>query len=583
MEHVDPVTLTVVRDRMVSTAKQMAGYVENASPSFVTAEVHDLATAIFDKQGRPIAMFSDISNQQIGYFQIQKALEEIPEFYPGDIFIMNDPYLGMGTHLDDWSFYRPIFYKDRLEFFTMIRGHQMDTGGSHPGGYHAEPFDLHSEGLRLRPIKICEKGVMRRDVYTLITDNMRWSEGVRMDHQSFFAALKFCESQVVDMIEKYGLEQIYACCEAMIELTRRAIRKEIEGIPDGVYTGEATCDDDGTAYDVPVTVQVKVTVKGATISADFSDSDPQVKGFINSPLSNTYSRAQFALLTCIAPGIADYHNQGSLEDLRIITKKGTVVDPIYPAPVGCCPVIAGYVIVEAMWEALSKAIPEKVPAQPTRCMHPHIVSDHPRTGRSYEIKNFWAEGGGGAVYGYDGWPNTGPGGSGMLCKSSIEVMEASFPWRALQYKIATDHAGAGKWRGGVGNIWSLVNEGKPGLLMTGPADGQKLYSLKAGYLGGRAGRPNEIYIVRNGERIPVAGKRNVPLREGDELLHVSGGGAGVGDPLEREAQRVREDVLEGVISVEGARRDYGVVIDPKSLEVDSAVTASLRVEMSHIR
>ena len=578
MAKLDPVTLTVVRDRMVATVKQMAGYVENASPSFITAEVHDLSTAIFDKQGRPLAMFSDIANQQLGYFQIQKALEEIPEFYPGDIFIMNDPYLGMGSHLDDWSFYRPIFYKDRLEFFTMIRGHQMDTGGSHPGGYHAEPFDLHSEGLRLRPIKICQKGVMRQDVYNLITDNMRWAEGVRMDHQSFFSAMKFCESQVVDMIEKYGLETIYACCEAMMDITRKAIRREIEAISDGTYSGESSCDDDGTVYDVPVTVRVKVTVKGATMTADFSESDPQVKGFINSPRSNTYSKAQLGLLACIAPGMADYHNQGSFEDLQIITKKGTVVDPVYPAPVGCCPLLAGTLIVEAMWIALSKAIPEQVPAQPTRPMHPHIVGTRPGTGKGYEIKNFWAEGGGGAVYGYDGWPNTGPVGGGTLCKSSVEVMESSFPWRALQYKIATDHTGAGKWRGGVGNFWSLVNEGGPGLLMTGPADGQKPYSLMS-YLGGQAGKPNEIYIVRNGERIPVAGKRNVPLLEGDELLHISGGGAGVGDPREREVELVREDVLEGIISLEGARRDYGVVIDPGNLEVDAAATANLRREM----
>jgi N-methylhydantoinase B len=157
-------------------------------------------------------------------------------------------------------------------------------------------------------------------------------------------------------------------------------------------------------------------------------------------------------------------------------------------------------------------------------------------------------------------------------------MESSFPWRALQYKIATDHTGAGKWRGGVGNFWSLVNEGGPGLLMTGPADGQKPYSLMS-YLGGQAGRPNEIYIVRNGERIPVAGKRNVPLLEGDELLHISGGGAGVGDPREREVELVREDVLEGIISLEGAQRDYGVVIDPGNLEVDAAATANLRREM----
>ena len=172
---------------------------------------------------------------------------------------------------------------------------------------------------------------------------------------------------------------------------------------------------------------------------------------------------------------------------------------------------------------------------------------------------------------------------GMLCKSSIEVMEASFPWRALEYKIATDHAGAGKWRGGVGNIWSLLNEGKPGLLMTGPADGQKPYSLKGGPLGGKAGRKNEIYIVRDGDRIPVAGKRNVALREGDEVLHISGGGAGVGDPLERDVEWVRGDVLERVISVEGARRDYGVVIDPESLQVDTAATARLRAEMMRSR
>ena len=579
MDKLDPVTLAVVRDRLVSTVKQMASLVENASPSFITAEVHDLSTALFDRQARPVAMYSAISNQQIGYFQIKKALEEIGEFYPGDIFLMNDPYLGAGSHLDDWSFYRPIFYKDRLEFFTMIRGHQIDTGGSHPGGYHPDPFDVHSEGLRLRPIKICEKGVMRQDVYTLLTDNVRWSESVRMDHQAFFAAMNFCANHVVDMVEKYGLEEVLACCEAMIELTRQAIRKEIEAIPDGIYTGEASCDDDGTAYDVPVTVRVKVTVKGATITADFSDSDRQVKGFINSPITHTYCKASMALLTCIAPGMADYHNQGSLEDLHVITKKGTIVDPTYPTPVGCCPLVPGGLILEAMWEALSKAIPDKVPAPPTRSMHPAIVADHPQTGRTYDLRNFWAEGGGGAVYGYDGWAHSGPMGAGTLCKPSIEVMEASFPWRTMQYKIATDRAGPGKWRGGVGNVWSLVNEGGGGLLMTGSADGQKPYSLKPGYLGGKQGMLNEIHIVRGGQKIPVPSKRTVALQEKDELWHLSGGGAGVGDPLYRDPELVREDVLERVVSLPGARRDYGVVIDPESLEVDHTETGRIRTEM----
>ena len=183
------------------------------------------------------------------------------------------------------------------------------------------------------------------------------------------------------------------------------------------------------------------------------------------------------------------------------------------------------------------------------------------------------------MYGYDGWAHSGPLGAGTLCKPSIEVMEASFPWRTMQYKIATDRAGPGKWRGGVGNFWSLVNEGGGGLLMTGSADGQKAHSLKSGYLGGRHGELNEIYIVRAGQKIPVASKRTVAIKERDELWHISGGGAGVGDSLDRDPELVRADVLERVVSLQGARRDYGVVLDPESLQVDHQETGRIRTEM----
>ena len=581
MSHkVDPVTTAILQDILLSITRQMDSYIERASPNFVTAVIHDVSTGVFTKKGEVIALESHISNQSIGYFQIGLLLEEFDEINPGDVFVMCDPYLGAGTHPPDWSFFRPIFYKGNLEFFVMIRTHQVDNGSWQPRAYNPMVYDLHSEGLRLRPTRIYENDKPVEAIYTLILDNVRRKDLVQMDHLAMNGAMRLAETRLLELLDKYGRDTIFASVEQMWDDTRSAVKSEIAAWPDGEYEGDSSCDDDGMTLDVPVTVRVKAKIEGERLVLDFSKSDPQVKGIVNAPRSLTHVKASYAIYSCFPPELSRHYNQGSYDAFELVTQPGTVTDAQYPAPCGACTLIVAAQILEAVWMALGQAIPEKVPAANTRPLHPGVFMKDPRKGRLISFSHFWAEGGNGALHGCDGWPNTGPTGSlGTLKKPSIELSEALLPLRALRYQIHQDACGHGRWRGGPGVIWEIENLGREARVLTGNCDGVTTICPMAGRLGGQSGKLNQIFLIRGSEKIPVRAARNVDLQEGDRFLMMSGGGGGVGDPLEREVEKVKEDVEEGVLSFQTAREVYGVVLDATTYEVDQKTTDKIRSEL----
>ncbi|TDI16103.1 MAG: hydantoinase B/oxoprolinase family protein [Acidobacteria bacterium] len=581
MSHkVDPVTTAILQDILLSITRQMDSYIERASPNFVTAVIHDVSTGIFTKKGEVIALESHISNQSIGYFQIGLLLEEFDEINPGDVFVMCDPYLGAGTHPPDWSFFRPIFYKGNLEFFVMIRTHQVDNGSWQPRAYNPMVYDLHSEGLRLRPTRIFENDKPVEAIYTLILDNVRRKDLVQMDHLAMNGAMRLAETRLLELLDKYGRDTIFSSVDQMWEATRSAVKSEIGTWLDGEYEGESSCDDDGITLDVPVTVRVKVKIEGERLVLDFSKSDPQVKGIVNAPRSLTHVKASYAIYSCFPPELSRHYNQGSYDAFELVTQPGTVTDAQYPAPCGACTLIVAAQILEAVWMALGQAIPEKVPAANTRPLHPGVFMIDPRKGRLISFSHFWAEGGNGALHGCDGWPHTGPTGSlGTLKKPSIELSEALLPLRALRYQIHQDACGHGRWRGGPGTIWEIENLGREARVLTGNCDGVTTICPMAGRLGGQSGKLNQIFLIRGSEKIPVRAARNVDLQEGDRFLMMSGGGGGVGNPLEREVEKVKEDVEEGVLSFQTAREVYGVVLDATTYEVDQKTTDKIRSEL----
>ena len=337
----------------------MRDVIERTAQSYLIAQLHDNSVGIWDGRGRTVAIPVGLPSQFVGSkFPVQYILEKFKgNIHPGDVFLTNDPYHGgFNNHLPDWGFFRPIFYRDELLFFTLCRAHQMDTGGAYPGGYFPNGYDIHSEGLCIAPIKVIEQGRERTDVLELIWNNVRFREAVRVDNASMIAATKVCETRILEMIERYGRDVVVGCVDEMIDRTERAVRAEISKIPDGTYFGEAATDDDGTELDVPVWVRVEATVKGDELVLDFSKSDAQRKGFINQVYAATYGAAIGATFLFFDSALADYHNEGSIRPIQVIVPEGTVTNCRYPATVGGGPVNITERVLDAVYNALSKAI-----------------------------------------------------------------------------------------------------------------------------------------------------------------------------------------------------------------------------------
>ena len=580
---VDAITLSTIWHTFQSTCREMRHVLDRTAQSLLMAQLHDVAAGIWDAQARTLAVPEGPTSQLLGQkFSVRYILDKFGDnLYPGDVILNNDPYHGYCNHLPDWGFFRPIFYKDELLFFTLARGHQMDTGGSYPGGYFPNGYDIHAEGLCIPPIKVIEKGVERKDVLELIWNNVRWPDAVRVDNYALIAATKICENRLLAMLDKYGRDTVMDCVEEMLDRMERAIRAEISKMPDGTYYGESASDDDGSEHDVKVWVRCDVTIKGDGMVIDFSKSDKQRKGFVNNVISATYSRAIAGSFLFYDSALAEFHNEGSMRPVTLIAPEGTVVHAKYPATVGGSPVNVGHQILESTLMALSQAMPDKAIASWARHQGHYIYGQDPRTGERYVNTTFDAEGGAGAVLGYDGFEGAaGFPTLGSVQRAETEEVEIRFPWRILRYTLVPDLEGAGKWRGACGVHWEALNEGGEAGMATGSSDGHT--TQPPGAAGGEPGPLCKAHLQRGDERIVVKPHRMYQLRPGDVLVKISGGGGGVGNPLERDPEKVRNDVVNRMVSRKAAREVYGVVLHPETLEVDQAQTVRLRGQQSSV-
>jgi N-methylhydantoinase B len=583
----DPTTLSVVWGALESVLDEVGGKVLYATQSFVMANVRDLGTAVLDAEGRIVAVAAYLPIHMLVAGEVLPHVKEWfgNKFYPGDFIIGNDPYIIRSSHLPDWSFIRPIFYKDELLGFFQFKGHVADTGGFLPGGYGPGAYDIIAEGLNIPPLRIIEKGVLNKELWGFLLRNVRNPTQVDMDTMLINGALAQAEENVVRLAEKYGADTVKACMQEMIDAGERATRTEITKIPDGVYYGESAADWDG-ATDKPIWVRVDVTVKGDEIAFDFSKSDPQAT-FVNSPVGNTVAHTLIAFYLVLDPSVP--RNQGNKMPVSIAAPEGCVCNPRYPATVGACAISVGNQIIEACLMALSKAIPEKVPAGfakhwcPINIGMDRRVTD-PRTGtiKQYFAETFASDGSAGASKGYDGWQGIGcycwVGG---IVRPDMEIFESTVPYRVLKYEVLQDWEGAGEFRGGPGVYVELVADtvpGDPAILMTGNSDGAVMPPF--GVAGGQVPPTVQAWIESpDGKKRPLRTMANEPMFPGEICYSKVSGGGGWGYPFNRDVKRVQRDVIEGLVSVNRARDTYGVVLDAKTFEVDHQVTEKLRSEM----
>jgi N-methylhydantoinase B len=574
---VDPLTLSTVWHSFQNICKEMRHLLDRTCQNYLIAQLHDVSVGIWDGTGRTVAIPIGLSVQYLGgKMSVEYVLDKFKgNLNPGDVVLVNDPYHGHCCHLPDWGFYRPIFYRGELLFFTMCRAHQMDTGGAFPGGYFPNGYDIHAEGLAIPGIKVMEGDKVREDVMELILNNVRWPQGTRIDNYAQIASLRLCEQRIVALLDKYGKQTVLACVDEMMTRTEKAVRATIAKIPDGTYSGEAATDDDGTELDVPVWVRCEITVKGDSHTVDFSRSDKQRKGFVNCIFNSTFANALWGIFLFMDPDLGEYHNEGSMRPVTVVAPPGLVVSAQYPATVGASPVSVGSQIIQAMMNAMSKAVPQRaMGAWGMRHGH-YIFGMDPRSKERYVVTTFDMDGGTGAVYGYDGHEGPcGMGSLGTVNKGNVEELEMKFPWRYERWEFVADTQGAGQWRGGSGMHWEVKNMGGEAGVATGSSDGEIVRG--PGALGGEPTLNSKAYLLRDGEKSIIRGHRLYQLKPGDVIVKHTGGGAGVGNPTERDPREVRWDVLNEYVTVEKARETYKVAIDPVTLQINEDQTRKLR-------
>ncbi|MFO7558240.1 MAG: hydantoinase B/oxoprolinase family protein [Desulfobacterales bacterium] len=578
MKEVDPITAEVVRCGLVTIANEMCDTMIRTATTPTFSESHDFSTAIFDGQGRIVALADALPiHMGASKFSVMAVLDAFGEdLHPGDMIIVNDPYFG-GSHLPDWTMMTPIFADDQIVFFPVTRAHQGDTGGAVPGGYNPGATDIWQEGLRLPPIKIYDRGKPRYDIIKMLQINNREPTFLG-DLKAMMGSVRVAERRLQEVLDKYGSEKINDCMDSIIDYTERRFRAEIREWPDGVYEGEAYLEHDCQGIE-DITIKAKVTVLGDSLEIDFAGSASQTPGFINSSIPNSYSYIFLTLSSMIDDSIP--RNEGLFRPVEVKLPQGSVVNPNPPAPCTACTLHAGGEIGEAVAFALEKAIPKMAYVQNVKLGMPVVTyGTNPYTGEFYVDQNVMMSAGWcNAAYGVDGWGALPPF-FGAMTMATGELHDMNFPVLTMGREFITDSGGPGKWRGGLGTC-TRIKALAPMFAHT-YVIGTK-YPMR-GFSGGMDGSVNSVVLREGtaGEQAVEKTAFETPLSSGDITVAELGGGGGWGDPLERDPAAVLEDVLDELVSIEGAKH-YGVVIDLEKMEVDKEATQSFRRKLEEER
>ncbi len=552
---IDPLTLAVVRHKLLAVTEEVVETMVRTCFSPLLNQSRDLSAVVLDGDAQVVAQ-AERTPIHMGAmpFAVRAMAEDFAgDVAPDDVLMANDPYWG-GSHLPDITLAKPVFRDGVLCFWVAIRAHQSDTGGISAGGYSPSAREIWHEGIRIPPVKLVEAGKLREDMLRLVCENTRKPEDTRGDLMAMHASVGVGVDRLAVLLDRYGVEQIQRCSAAILDAGEAAMRAHIRRWKPGVYKATAWYDHDGVATE-RLAVPVTITVGDGELEIDFREAPDQLPSYLNSPIANTSACVYIAFFYLCND--QQVQNEGSTRAIKLLTRKGSVVDPVSPAPVTGSTTFAAAVIIEGVLKAMQEAAPEVVVGGSARRFRYVIAGSEPETG-SYIYHYFSNKGGFGANRNEDGWINVGgfqnPGGTPS---ASLERVEATYPLHVEEYGVTADTGGAGKQRGGAGGVFALRYRG------TGPAmlniAGEGTLVAPFGAEGGRDGAPHAIWIERGNERIDLTGRSNdVPLEPGDLIVHHSAGGGGCGDPRDRTRELVERDVVYGYIGAETARAVYGV-------------------------
>ena len=539
----DPVTLSVVENRLESIAIEMMDVMIRTSMSQILNSSRDFSTAILDNKCRLIAQGEGIpvhvSALPIAGKAILNTFEN--DIHPGDMFALNDPYNG-GSHLPDITVIKPVFKDKKLLFLTVNRAHHSDVGGATHGGYNPSATEIYHEGLRIPPLRIHDKGKPRDDLLQMLSANVRLPENFLGDLNAQIGSVSTAERRMLELLDHYDENTLLMIIDGILSATEYKVRQFISEWPDGVYKGETFLDDDGFESKM-IPIHAEVTIKDDTMKIDLSKSSPQVTGFINSVYANTRSVAHAAIMYLAPYDIAK--NEGSMGPLSVIAPKGLIVNANPPAPVCMSTNHCGEEIIEAVFKALANAVPLAVNSGFSRRMRYAITGTDPRKGKYFIWHYFMGRGGGGASSGNDGWTCVGEVNvAGGIRAPSVEITEERFPLFVVNHELRPNSAGNGQWRGGLGAVCEIIYDGKSKGTMNTAGDGMIVPPF--GLFGGSEGLPHRYSLVSNGtERILKSKETEVTVLPGDRIIALSSGGGGYGNPEKRDKNSLEWDKKNG--------------------------------------
>jgi N-methylhydantoinase B len=577
---VDPVTAEVVRGGMETVCFEMAEYVSRTATTPILNQSNERNATILDAHGRLAALSVGIPQFMLtSTLPVRFALEflGVEEFRDGDVFVANDPYHG-GGHLPDYNVFAPVFHDGKMVLIASIQCHHGDTGGGVPGGYNVTATDIWGEGVRWPVVKVIDQGKERRDVLYALQANNRIPSYIG-DLRAQIGAAQLGARRLQAILEHYGTRGVEESVDYMIDYAARRFREEVAQWPDGEYEADAFVDHDPLG-NPDIKLHVKVTVKGDELTIDFTGTDTRSELQSWSTYGNTRGYTVGQIAAMMDPEIPK--NEGFFEQIKLIVPKGCLLNPDPGKPVSAGTHHPGADVGEVIAKAMQHVLPDRAVPQTYKTGIPTIiVGVDPRTGASFtdhsaEVYAGWCN----ASKGMDAWGALNAS-FGNLWKATAEINESLYPHVQWSRDYRTDSGGPGQWRGICGSHYE--KEVRVDAKVYTYVVGMK-YPMP-GICGGKNGSPNEM-IIRYGSDEPFKVQHTadwVPIAAGQRIMYDYGGGGGWGNPLERDPEAVLDDVLDEYVSVEGARRDYGVVLtgslEDLTLAIDHEATQKLRDQL----
>ena len=566
---IDPIRLELLKNALAMISDNMMVSVIRTSRSTLVKANLDFSAAICDGDGTMVAQGLALP-AHLG--AMMPALTGCLDYFgddiqPGDVFANNDPYAG-GSHLNDIFMFKPVFKDGERVCFLGLILHHTDLGGRVAGGQAADSNEIYEEGLRIPPCKIYECGKRNDTVFRFIAHNTRVPDTVLGDVRAQIAALQSGAKEILKLLETYDTDELKRYMSALLDYTERLVRNSIRELPDGESEFTEWNDDDGVGGG-PVEIRLKLTVKGDEIVADYTGTSPQKGGALHPNYWFTASLTYAGIRAVLPPDTPN--NAGFYRPITVIAPEGCWVNPQFPAAVGARGQ-GGYRVRTVVTGALAMLYPDRMPACPGGNEFGLSVTGLSPERKRFlhvEFHNMTGRGGGPDQDGQD----AGPYWLGNLSNTPVEVIEAENPLLIEEYGFLPDTGGPGKYRGALGMVrqYRLLAEEA---IVQQRADRHVFPCW--GIFGGKPGALSRSYFIRDGEPEEAPSKFVRPMRKDEVFRSEMAGSGGYGDPLERDPEAVTEDVRQEKLTIAHVEAEYGVVVDPAALALDSSETAALR-------